>query len=149
MQNLTPEEITTVLKREKDGVLAFTDGKRPYAIPVGFVYVDDHVYFSIFAKGRKWEMFQQNPNVCFTAYSWDDSRTTWDSVVLEGRMVHVGGIEEIEGVVRANIPPSHPNPDEHFNKRIQYYKTNRDNASAVKLFKIEPSQMGGKKSRSH
>ena len=149
MQELTPEEIAEVLRREKDGVLTFTDGEKPYGIPIGYVYVDDRVYFSIFAKGRKWSLYQKNPNVCFTAYSWNDDRTVWDSVVLEGKMIPISSFEQIEKVVRANIPPSHPDPDQQLKKRMQYYKSNKANPTAVKLFEIEPFQVGGKKSRRH
>ncbi len=61
MLDLTSKEIEAVLKAVPDGVLALTDGTKPYCIPFGYVYTNDIVYLSLFPKGRKWEMLQNNP----------------------------------------------------------------------------------------
>ena len=146
MKDLTREEIVSVLDRATEGALAFTDGEKPYGVPIGHVYVNESVHFSIFAKGRKWEMFQKNQNVCFTVFEWNDERTDWASVIIEGKMVQVTDMEEIKAVVRANIVKSNKDLDEHLDKRLEYYINNEDNPNAVKIFKIETSQVGGKKS---
>ena len=146
MKDMTPEEIMTVLKKEKEGVLAFTDGEKPYAIPIGHVCVNEMVYFSIFAKGRKWELYQKNPRVCFTVFGWNGDRTGWRSAMVEGQMTPVSDFQEIEAVVRANIVKSNRDPEEHLKKRMQYYIDNEANPKAVKVFKIEPTGTGGRKS---
>ncbi len=146
MKNLTQEEIVAVLNREAEGTLAFTDGEKPYSVPIGHVYVNESIHFSIFAKGRKWDMFQKNQNVCFTVFGWNDERTDWGSVIIEGKMVPVTDMEQIKAVVRANLIKSNKDLDEQLDKRMEYYINNKGNPESVKLFKIEASEVGGKKS---
>jgi len=61
MKELIKQEIDNVLLKVRDGVLALTDGKLPYGIPFGFVYVNESVYLSMLPKGRKWSYLQKPP----------------------------------------------------------------------------------------
>ena len=144
MKDLTKEEMIRVLKKEEDGVIAFTDGTVPYCIPFGHVYVNDRVYLSLFPKGRKWGLLQNNPNVCFTVYSWNDDHTEWSSVVIDGVFEAVNEILEIETVVKALIEKMDLDPESYLEKRMKYYCDNMDNPKGLKVYRINAACMGGK-----
>jgi len=144
MKDLSKEEMITLLNKAEDGVLALSDESTPYCIPIGYVCVNDKVCFSIFPKGRKWGCFQKNRKVCFNVYGWNDDHTQWSSVVIDGEMVPVTDLAEIESVVKGTIEKMGLDPEAYLAKRMEYYKKNLDNPEALKLFKIETASMGGK-----
>ena len=144
MKDLSKEEMITLLNKAEDGVLALSDESTPYCIPIGYVCVNDKVCFSIFPKGRKWGCFQKNRKVCFNVYGWNDEHTQWSSVVIDGEMVPVTDLAEIESVVKGTIEKMGLDPEAYLAKRMEYYKKNLDNPEALKLFKIETASMGGK-----
>ena len=145
MSELNNEEILDIIKTEKDGVLAFTDGEKPYCIPFGFVYIDGALYLSMFPKGRKWDYLNINKNVCFNVYRWIDNNTKWQSVVIDGKIELVTDLAVIESVVKANILKRDLDPVTHLKKRMEYYKKSSDNQDAVKIFKITIDEMQGRK----
>ena len=145
MKDLTKEEMVHLLETVLDGTLALTDGTRPYCIPFGFVYQNDTVYLSLFPKGRKQEYFQKNNNVCFNIYSWNDDRTEWSSVVVDGKIEQVTDIETIALVVKLNMEKMGMDPSQYLDKRVEFYRKNLDNPKALKIFKIKAETMGGKK----
>ena len=147
MKELTNEEIQKVLREVKDGVLALSDGRRPYCIPFGFVYVNGAVYISLFPRGRKWDCFQKNHLVCFNAYCWNSDHTEWYSVVIDGELEQVADMETIEAVVRANILKSGLSPSDYLEKRLAYYRASLENPDALKIFKIKARAVSGRKMR--
>jgi len=144
MKDISKEEMIALLQKAEDGVLAFSDGDKPYCIPMGHVYVDGEISFSIFPKGKKWEICQKNKNVCFNVYAWNDDHTEWSSVVVDGEMVAVTDITEIEAVVKGVIIKMGLEPGSYLEKRMEYYKKNMDNPAGLKVFKIKARSMGGK-----
>jgi len=144
MKDLSKEEMITLLNMAEDGVLALSDESTPYCIPIGYVCVNDKVCFSIFPKGRKWGCFQKDRKVCFNVYGWNDDHTQWSSVVIDGEMVPVTDLAEIESVVKGTIEKMGLDPEAYLVKRMKYYEKNIDNPEALKLFKIETASMGGK-----
>ena len=145
MKDLTNEEKEQLLKTVGDGVLALSHDDIPYCIPFGFVYIEGIVYLSMFPKGRKWEIVQKNTRVCFTIFSWNEDHTEWSSVVVDGKILPVNDLKEIESVVKANMEKMGLDPTTYLEKRMTMYKKTMDNPSALKIFKIESSQIGGKK----
>ena len=145
MKDLTNEEKEQLLKTVGDGVLALSHDDTPYCIPFGFVYVGGVVYLSLFPKGRKWGILQKNPKVCFTIFNWNEDHTEWSSVVVDGKIVPVDDLKEIESVVKVNMEKMGLDPTTYLEKRMTMYKKTMDNSSALKIFKIESSQVGGKK----
>jgi nitroimidazol reductase NimA-like FMN-containing flavoprotein (pyridoxamine 5'-phosphate oxidase superfamily) len=145
MKKLNEQEMADVLQNVKDGVLALTDSTRPYCIPFGYVYIKDAVYLSMFPAGRKWDYFQKIREVCFTVFYWNDSRTEWSSVVIDGEMEQVTDIETIEAVVKANIVKVGLDPVKYLEKRMDYYKKSMDNPKALKIFKINTRDMNGRR----
>lgn len=62
--------ITEMLNTAEYGVLALCD-KKPYAVPVNFVYLDDCIYFHGSSKGRKMSILKANNRVSFNVISDD------------------------------------------------------------------------------
>lgn len=145
MKDLTRAEIDHLLNKVGDGVLALSSGDVPYCIPFGFVYLNGMIYLSLFPKGRKWEIFNKNNRVCFNVFAWNDDHSEWSSVVVDGRMVQVRDLKEIELVVKANIEKVGLDPTTYLEKRMAMYEKTMDNPAALKIFRIEAEAMGGKK----
>lgn len=145
MKDLNKDEMEHLLKTVGDGVLALSVEDAPYCVPFGFVCVAGTVYLSLFPKGRKWEIYQKNNRVCFTVFAWNADHTEWSSVVIDGTLVPVKELSEIEAVVKANIEKMGLDPVNYLEKRMSMYKKTMDNPAALKILKIESSHMGGKK----
>ncbi|MFC1670643.1 pyridoxamine 5'-phosphate oxidase family protein [Spirochaetota bacterium] len=146
MRELSKEEIDHVLTNVREGILALSDGKQPYCIPLAFIYVNDTVYISFFPKGRKWEVFQKNNLVCFNAFGWNSDGTGWISVIIDGEMTVVKDLGEIEDMVRGNIEKMGYNSDTYLQKRMEYYSRTIDKPEALKILKINISKIGGRRS---
>ena len=144
MQELSPKEIQTVLENARDGVLGFAQNGVPYCIPFGFVYIDGVVYLSMFPRGRKWHCYQESRKVCFNVFLWTDDRSRWSSVVIDGELEMVNDINKIESVVKANLIKTGMDADRYLASRMQYYRKALDNPEALKIFKINAIQTGGK-----
>jgi len=100
MKDLSKEEMDNLLTTVGDGVLALSNGDVPYCIPFGFVYIEGKIYLSMFPRGRKWEIYQENKKVCFNVFVWNEDHTEWSSVVIDGEMVQLEDLKEIERVVK-------------------------------------------------
>jgi len=145
MKELHKEAMEKLLNTVADGVLALSNEDTPYCIPFGFVYLGSNVYLSMFPKGRKWEIFKKNNKVCFNVFTWNKDHTEWSSVVVDGNMVQVKDLKEIEMVVKANIEKVGLDPISYLEKRMAIYKKSMDNPSALKIFRIETERMGGRR----
>lgn len=144
MQKLLPEEITRVLETTQDGMLGMCDSGKPYCLPFGFVWADGTLYLSLFPTGRKWACLQKNPQVCFTVYSWNADHTHWSSVVIEGELMAVTDLSEIEIMIRANIKKMGLDPEAYLAKRLEYYRNNSENPRSLKSFRIQAFSMQGR-----
>ena len=144
MQDISREEINRVLETAPDGMLGLCDNGRPYCIPLGFVWTNDTLYFSLFPTGRKWGCLQNNREVCFSVYIWNEDHTRWSSVIIEGEFAPVDDLSEIELVIRANIVKMGLQPEAYLAKRMDYYRANMDNPKGLKNFKIKASSMQGR-----
>ncbi len=145
MKDLSKEEITDLLNKIGDGTLSLSEDNKPYGIPFGFVYVDGKIYLSMFPMGRKWEIYKNNDNVCFSVFEWNDDHSEWASVVVDGKMKIVKDIDEIELVVRENIKKVGLNPEGYIEKRMEMYKKNLDNPKSLKILRIDTESITGKK----
>lgn len=145
MKELTKQEIDNVLLKVRDGVLALTDGKLPYGIPFGFVYVNESVYLSMLPTGRKWSYLQKTPMVCFNVFHWNEDYTEWFSVVIEGELEQIKDLDTIELIIKANIEKIGLDPDKYLEKRMAYYKKTLDNPKGVKTFKLKAKEKRGRK----
>jgi nitroimidazol reductase NimA-like FMN-containing flavoprotein (pyridoxamine 5'-phosphate oxidase superfamily) len=78
-------------------------------------------------------------------FSWSKGHTDWSSVVIDGEMVPVKDLKEIESVVKTNIEKLGLDPVAYLEKRMAIYKKSMDNPAALKIFRIETEQINGKK----
>ena len=58
--------IYDVLDKAEYGTLALCMDKKPYAVPINFVRVDEDIYFHGALKNKKMKMLEENPNVSFS-----------------------------------------------------------------------------------
>ncbi len=58
--------INDLLDRAEYGTLAVSVEDHPYAVPVNFVRIDEHIYFHGALKNRKMSILVQNPTVSFS-----------------------------------------------------------------------------------
>lgn len=59
------EAIEDILRRATVCRLAVCDGQVPYVVPLSFGFEDDRLYFHSAREGRKIEVIEANPQVCF------------------------------------------------------------------------------------
>ncbi|HID03925.1 MAG TPA: pyridoxamine 5'-phosphate oxidase family protein [Desulfobacterales bacterium] len=59
------DEIIAIITKAKVCRLAMLDGNRPYIVPLSFGYHDNALYFHGSLKGKKIDLIQENPNICF------------------------------------------------------------------------------------
>ena len=141
MQQLGKKETVKILEAAPEGMLGLCDNGKPYCIPFGFVWAHDALYLSLFPTGRKWKCLHQNPQVCFTVYSWNTKHTRWSSVIIEGKLTAVEDLSEIALMIQANIAKMGLETEGYLEKRMAYYRANRDNPKGLKIFKIKTTAL--------
>ncbi len=145
MQDLDHDEMISLLQTAREGFLAMCDEGRPYCLPFGYVFIKDSVYISLFPKGRKWACLQKNPRVSFSVFTWDEGRTRWSSVVIDGELTMVDDLETIRRVVEANmLKMGLEASDVYVEKRMRYYEQAVKNPDGLKIMQLSVEQMGGK-----
>ena len=145
MQDLDHDEMISLLQTAREGFLAICNEGRPYCLPFGYVYIEDSVYISLFPKGRKWLCLQKNPRVSFSVFTWNEGRTRWSSVVIDGELAMVDDLETIRRVVEANIlKMGLEASDVYVEKRMRYYEQAVKNPDGLKIMQLSVEQMGGK-----
>ena len=145
MQDLEHATMISLLQTEREGFLAMCNEGQPYCLPFGYVFIDDSVYISLFPKGRKWLYLQKNPRVSFSVFAWDDNRTKWSSVVIDGELTMVEDLEGIRRVVVANMLKMKLDAAEvYVEKRMRYYEQALKNPDGLRIMKLSAEDMGGK-----
>jgi len=64
--------------------------------------------------------------------------------VIDGEMVPVTDLTEIESIVKGTIVKMGFDPESYLAKRMEYYSKTMGNPDALKLFKIKAVTIGGK-----
>lgn len=59
------KEMEQILDRARVGRLAMSGDEEPYVVPLNFVYKDGRIYFHCGLEGRKLDMMDKRPRVCF------------------------------------------------------------------------------------
>lgn len=86
---LNETQINNVLLSQSIGRLGCVDGKKPYIVPVTFVY-DGKDIFGQSVEGTKLNLMRKNPNVCFQV-DMIMNMANWQSVVIEGSFQELKG----------------------------------------------------------
>ena len=143
---LEKPRIEKLLKSKKDGVLSFTDGKKPYGVPLTYtLYNDGVLYFGLGLSGRKYEYFQKCNDVCFTVFetfqvAGDPLRRGWWSIILDGELSQITDPEEIMTVgdlmeAQGIFPPG---------LKEKFLGAMLKNPAHSNFFKMKITQFGGK-----
>ncbi len=82
-------QINHFLLAQAIGRLACTDGKKPYIVPVTYVY-DGKDIIGQTREGKKLTILRKNPNVCFEVDAMNNM-ANWRSVVIDGTFVELKG----------------------------------------------------------
>jgi nitroimidazol reductase NimA-like FMN-containing flavoprotein (pyridoxamine 5'-phosphate oxidase superfamily) len=97
------EEMEAVIRKAKVCRLGFCDGETPYILPVCFGYAGNRIYVHSAPEGRKLDIIERNPRVCFEveadvalreAPRACDWTITYKSVIGAGTASLVGEKEE-------------------------------------------------------
>ncbi len=144
MRELEKQDIVGILENAREGILALTDGTRPYCLPLAFVYTNESIYVAIFPKGKKWEYFQKNHNACLNVLLWNSTRTSWASVIVDGEMEVVTDLGAIEEMVRANAVKMGHDAESYVKKRMEYYSKNIDNPKGLKILQMKIKETNGR-----
>lgn len=59
-------KIEAFLQQARVGHLGMVDGNQPYVVPLSFVWIDGKIYFHGASGGRRNQVIDANPEVCFT-----------------------------------------------------------------------------------
>ena len=145
MQHLEHDEMISLFQTEREGFLAMCDEDQPYCLPFGYVFIDDSVFISLFPKGRKWACLQKNSRVSFSVFAWDENRTKWSSVVIDGELKMVENLKGIRRVVEANMLKMGLDASAvYVEKRMRYYEQALKNPDGLRIMKLCTTHIGGK-----
>ena len=89
--NLNESQIDNVLLSQVIGRLGCTDGKKPYIIPVTYVY-DGNYIIGQSNEGRKLGIMRKHADVCFEVDVMSDM-ANWQSVLVFGKFQELKGKE--------------------------------------------------------
>lgn len=88
---LSEQQINNLLLSQSVGRLACVNGKKPYIVPVTYVY-DGKVIIGQTREGEKLNFLRKNPNVCFEVDTMTDM-ANWQCVLVHGKFVELTGRE--------------------------------------------------------
>ena len=60
------KDVIKLLENAEYGTLALSDGNKPYAVALNFVYLDNAIYFHCSKKGKKIDLIKANRNCFFS-----------------------------------------------------------------------------------
>ncbi len=93
-------EMEQILERADVGRLGLADAGEPYVVPLNFVYDDGGIFFHTGLEGRKLEMMQKNPRVCFEVDEILDvvinEETTCFSTAYYKSVIAWGGVRVVD-----------------------------------------------------
>jgi len=139
------KEIEKILQESTVCRLAMVDEDKPYMVPLNFGYRDGYLFFHSAKEGRKIDVIQKNPNVCFevdqlikfkkakTACDWG---VEYKSVIGSGRAQLLDKLDE--KIAALNVIMS------HYSDRVFDYPDEALEKTLV--FKVKIDRMTGKQS---
>ena len=109
-KKLTQSECVALLNDNILGTLALSDGGRPYAVPLEYIYEEGALYMGTYMTGRKIDLMEKNDRAAFTVFE-DRHRNPemikknirCRSVIVEGRIstIHVKEFTNRRGVTKS------------------------------------------------
>lgn len=146
--------IDAFLDRARVGIIGMDAGEYPYAVPVNYVMIDGAVYFHGMGSGKKVDLCDRGPQVCFTVYeeiaTVNDSMpchidTSYFSVMITGRVARVEDPGEAARALQRLLDKFAPTrfPDAMNAALVKGYRSDMD-GRAVAVYRIETASMTAK-----
>lgn len=149
-----PEQIDKFLEEARIGVVGMNADDYPYAVPVNFVWYDGSIYFHGAGSGKKVDLLQEEPPVCFTVYEEYgttvdpapcNADTSYMSVMFFGKIKKVTDFEEAATVLWKIVEKFMPG---YYNKPltpkfIEIYKSDMDDMP-TSVYKLTPDDITAK-----
>lgn len=143
VQDMTADEMKTLLTIKDFGHLGCSRDGRPYVLPMHYVYDGESIYF-LTTEGQKTEYMKANDEVCFQVESIN-GRDDWESVVVIGRAEQITGSEEKEKAMQI-LAARNPTLSPALNlTEIDVWT--RENSLAI--YRIKTEIMDGRKTAGH
>lgn len=148
------EKINAFLNRSRVGVVGMQAGEYPYAVPVNYVMMNGCAYFHGMGSGKKVDILDGSPKVCFTVFeeigTVTDAMpchvdTAYMSVMIMGTARRVADSSEAAAALQLLLDKFMPG---FFGQKmsgtlIEKYRSGMD-ANAVAVFKIETEYLTAK-----
>ena len=138
-------EVKAIIKKAGVCRLGMINGNKPYIVPLCFGYHDNVLYFHSSLKGKKIDILQKNPNVCFefdliTEPVESDNPCDWSmkyqSVIGFGKAVFIESLDEKYRALSVIMA--------QYSKRQFQFPENK--LKVISVFKVEIESMTGKHS---
>ncbi|HEY4392029.1 MAG TPA: pyridoxamine 5'-phosphate oxidase family protein [Paenibacillus sp.] len=146
-------KIETFLLQARIGHLGMADGHLPYVVPLNFVWTDDKLYFHGATGGRRNQVMDANPEVCFTVCEEygtitdpvpAKTDTAYMSIMIFGKAEPVMDLDEathmLQEMIHKYVPGyyNRPLPQQHvdryrsavFGGPVQVYRINPHHITA-------------------
>jgi nitroimidazol reductase NimA-like FMN-containing flavoprotein (pyridoxamine 5'-phosphate oxidase superfamily) len=141
------EKINRFLTSARVGHLGLSDNNLPYVVPLNFVWWKGAIYFHGADAGRKTEVINQNPQVCFTVCEEygtiadpvpAKTDTAYMSVMLFGHAARVSDPDEATDVLQQLLDKHVPGYYDQSLAKQHVVKYRSSMSSAVTVFRIDP-----------
>lgn len=139
VEEMTSNEVHSLLARACYGHLGCARDNRPYVMPIHYAYQEPYIYIFT-TEGMKTEFIAANPEVCLQVEEVDDA-TNWKSVIATGKAERLTGKEESERAMQF-ITQTNPTLTPALNKM---WIDSWGRASHVTLYRIRPDIISGRK----
>ncbi len=142
------KEIEQIFKEAHTCRLGLFDGKIPYIVPMNFGYRDDILYFHSALSGRKIDILNRNPDVCFeidipgepvtseNACNWS---MPFKSIIGEGRVSFIDDKKEKADALNIIMGHYSGKTNWEFNQKMM----NKTLVFKVKVESISSKRSGG------
>lgn len=146
-------KINQFLAQAHVGHLGLAVENTPYVVPLNFVWYKDKIYFHGASSGRKAEMLEQNPNVCFTVAEEHGimphpvpakTDTAYMSVMLFGCADVVDDLNEATQALQSMLDKYAPGYYQNSLAKGHVEKYESSKGSKVRLYRITPSVITAK-----
>jgi len=98
VEDMSPEEMHALLRRESFGHLGCARDNRPYVVPMNYAYDGKDLYFFT-TEGMKTRFIHANPEVCLQVEEITDT-THWKSVTVSGIAKEITANEEMQQAMK-------------------------------------------------
>jgi uncharacterized protein len=140
------KKIETFLQQTRIGVIGMASEPYPYVVPVNFVWHNGCVYFHGMGSGKKNEILEKNPQVCFTVYEElgtvtdpvpCHADTAYMSVMIFGKVEKLTNFEEAAEALQKLVEKYMPDYYSHSltGKLIEKYRSSKD-GNAVSVYRL-------------